>query len=230
MKAQRVFVTLTLGTLACAGSGLAQSNSKPVVLQPPAVQNGSNWSRAPFPAQRTFDDVKGPDGQAVDNLPPNTPATNIEPPTPPPQIAILQRTPAPTGVTDPGLMPTGRPTIAVASTLEATTFAPTVRMATHASRDQIVADVETRMKASESALASMRSSASAMSAEGRRAFDAAADDAKARAAALRKSIDAARRASASEWENARAQLAADYDAYAAALARVDTTAGIAPAR
>lgn len=231
MNSQRILVTLALGAFACAGPAtFAQSNSKPTVLSPPAIKDGSNWSRAPFPSQRQFDDVKSPDGQAVDQLPPNTPATNVEPPPPPARVAIFQSAPSPTVVGDPGLLPTGRPTIAVASTLETATFAPTIRVATHASRDQIVTDIESRVKASESAMSSMRSSASQMSADGRQAFDTAATDVKDKAKALRKSINAAKKASASEWENARAQLAADYDAYAAALARVDATAGLAPAR
>jgi hypothetical protein len=32
----------------------------------PAVHDGSNFSRAPIPAARQFDDVKAPDGQAID--------------------------------------------------------------------------------------------------------------------------------------------------------------------
>ncbi len=231
MKSQRTLVTLTIGAL-CAGLSpvFAQSSSQATVITPPAVQNGSNWSRAPFPAQRQHDDVKPADGQAIDKDTAN-PAGTIEPAPPPARVAILQPAPSP-GVTatDPGLLPTGRPTVAVATAVDAATFTPTLRVATHESRDQVIADIESRVKSSEAAVASVRSSASQMSAEGRRSFDAAADDAKDKAKALRKSIKAAQKASASEWENARAQLAADYDAYAAALARVDATVGLAPVR
>lgn len=228
-SSQRILTTLAIGALASAGisTALAQSQSsgKPTVMSPPAVNNGSNWSRAPFPAQRLFDDVKAPDGAAIDNLPPNTPATNVEPPPPPARVAIMQPTPAPTvTATDPGLLPTGRSTVAVATTLDATTFAPSLRAAPHSSRDTIIADVETRLAASESAVASVRSSSSQMSAAGRQSFNAASDDAKDKAKALRKSLDKARKAGPTEWESARAQLAADFDAYASSLAHIDAMA------
>lgn len=232
MKSQRKIVTLTIGALMCVGiSTVSGQSQKPTVITPPAVKDGSNWSRAPFPAQRQNDDVKSPDGRAIDNLPPNTPASNVEPPKPAPTVAILQPAPSPTvTATDPGVLPTGRPTVAVASTLDATQFGPTIRAGTHASRDQLIADIESRVKASETAVSSFRSSMSEMSADGRKAFNAAADDVKDKAKALRKSIKAAQKASASEWDSARAQLAADYDAYAAALARIDSTAGLTPVR
>ena len=67
---------------------------------------------------------------------------------------------------------------------------------------------------------------SAMNDDARKSFDTAHDDVKAKEKALRKSIEAANKADASEWENARAQLAADYDAYAAAVASLDDSAGL----
>src|SRR2546423_8607396 len=52
---------LAIGALVGAGlnSALAQS-AHPTVITPPAINDGSNSSRAPFPASRQFDDVKAP--------------------------------------------------------------------------------------------------------------------------------------------------------------------------
>lgn len=256
MKAhRRLLITLTLGAAAgLAAEAFAQAG-KPVIISAPR-HDGSAWSAAPFPAQRQFDDVKGPDGHAIDRLPPNTEATNNEPPLPAPRVAIFQSTPevdasavavapaAPAPVVvaqtpaepapvviaqtpaEPVLTPTGRSTVAVASTLDAAMYSPTIRASTYEARAQTVADIENRLTASESALASVKASASSMNDDARKSFDTAHDDVKAKEKALRKSIEAANKADASEWENARAQLAADYDAYAAAVASLDASAGL----
>ena len=117
MKSHRLSAILTVGALACAGLPLTHAQSaRPVVITPPAVQNGSNWSRAPFLAQRQFDDVKGPDGQAIDQtVPPNSSATNLEPAVPVAATTYVAPAPAATTVVavpaDPALTPTGRPTV-----------------------------------------------------------------------------------------------------------------------
>lgn len=247
MKAhRRILISLTLGAAAgFAAEAFAQSG-KPVVITPPR-HDGSSWSAAPFPAARPFDDAKGPDGYAIDRLPPNTEATNIEPPLPAPRVAILQSTPAAVDVsavavapapaapaavviaqtpTEPVLTPTGRSTVAVASTLDAATYSPAIRASMFEARAQTVADIENRLTASESALASVKASSSAMNADARKSFEVAHDDVKAKEKALRKSIKAANKADSAEWDNARAQLASDYDAYAAAVASLDATAGL----
>ncbi|MES2697660.1 MAG: hypothetical protein V4773_29620 [Verrucomicrobiota bacterium] len=238
MNSQRILISLTLGSIVGLGAvtASAQSGNRPVVITPPAVQDGSNWSRAPFPAQRQFDDVKPADGQAIDTLGANSEATKIEPPLAAPRVAIFQpaATPANTATmiaaapvtvsTEPVLTPTGRSTVALASTVDAATYAPTIRVASYEARGQTIADIENRLNASETALASVRSTSASMNADGRKAFASADDEVKAKAKALRKSIKAANKTSASEWDNARAQLAADYDAYALALANVDATA------
>lgn len=243
---RRILTSLTLVAAAgLAGEAFAQANAnQPVVITAPR-HDRTTWSAAPFPGQRQFDDAKGPDGYAIDRLPPNTPATNIEPPQPAPRVAILQSTPsvdasavavapaaAPAPVVvaqvpaEPVLTPTGRSTVAVASTLDAAGYSPVIRASMYEARAQTVADIENRLTASEAALASVSASSSAMNEDARKSFDTARDDVKAKEKALRKSIKAANKAEATEWENARAQLAADYDAYAAAVASLDATAGL----
>lgn len=202
---------------------------KPIVVTPPTINDGSNASRAPFIAARPTDDAKRPDGQSIDkNVPPNTPATDPEPNVlPDARVAILQPARPAAIIGDPGLLPTGR--VAVTTSLESTTVVPSIRAGMHEGRDTLMADIETRVNAGDAAVSAMRRTERDMSAEGRAAFKAADDEVKARAKALWKSIRAAKNASAAEWDAARAQLAADYEAYATAMARIDATAGIAPA-
>lgn len=219
---------LIIGAMASAGlstlTAQTDSGQQPVVITPPAVQDGSNWSRAPFPAKRRFDDVKAPDGQAIDNLPPNTPATNQEPPIPAPTVAILQpaqpvSAPAVAVVTTetPALAPTGRVNVTVASSLDAATYSPTIRVATFANREQVLADIESRIAASEQAMSALGANTSSE-------FRRASDDAKSKAKALRNSLQKARNVSENDWNKMSAQIASDYDVYAAALARIDSAA------
>ena len=228
----RFAASLALGTLAVAGfsTAFAQSSGRPIVITPPAVNDGSNWSRAPFPAARQFDDVKAPDGQPIDKTGANSDVANIEPPPPPARVAILQPAPQPAATpvfaTDPGLLPTGRVTVATASMIDAAVYAPTIRSTPISSRDAVISDIETRLKTTETAMGSVRSSAAQMSTDGRRTFKVADDEVKQKERALKSSLRAARKASQAEWDNAREKLAADYEAYGAALAQVDAAAGV----
>jgi hypothetical protein len=103
------FIALLIGVMTTAGFS-----------QAPAVRDGSNWSRAPIPAKRQFDDIKSPDAQAIDAVAPD--AVTVMPP---PRVVIMQdATAAPayaattttttTTYTEPALTPTGRPTVVVA--------------------------------------------------------------------------------------------------------------------
>jgi hypothetical protein len=223
MKYHNVRFVLLIGGLT---AGLFAQTAQTTIITPPAVKDGSNQSRAPFPSQRKYDDVKAPDGQAIDkNIAPNTDATNPEPFAPPPaRVAILQpRTPA-----EPALAMTGRPTIGLATSLDAARLAPTIRAESMTSRDQLLTDIESRLTASDKAMRSFEQSTREMSAENRAAFKTAADDVKAKEKAVRKDLKAARKANDRDWESARAALAADYEAYAEAAGRVDAAAGIPP--
>lgn len=221
---------VALGAAAISFStSFAQTESrKPIVITPPAVKDGSNASRAPFPAARPHDDIKAPNGQPVDqNVPPNTPATDPEPNVlPEARVAIFQPGP-PAGITaDPGILPTGRTNVSVATSLDSVTVVPAIRAGTFDNRDHVFTDIETRVKATDTAIAAVRGSSRNMSDSGRTQFNASDAQVKVTEKALRKSLKAARKASASEWDAARAQLAADYEAYASALASVDAAAGV----
>lgn len=228
---RRLILLVSAALLASAPVTFAQTHknaSAPLVITPPAVQDGSNRSRAPFIAARRQDDVTPPNGEAIDQaVPPNTPSTTPDPVAPPAAtVAILQPRTSPTVA--PGLMPTGHPTVAASAALDANRMEQSIQSASFESRDQVLDDMRTRVRQSKDTLSEFRRSRSEMSAEGRAQFDASADAARTAEKALEKSIRNAERVSSANWEQARAQLASDYQAYAAALSRIDATAGIAP--
>ena len=225
------FAAATFAALASFSStSFAQESRKPIVITPPAVNNGSNASRAPFPAARPFDDVKAPDGQSIDrNVPPNTRATDPEPNAlPMPRVAIMQR-PGASPLGDPSVLPTGRVTTSLSASLEASRLASAIRAAGVGERDQLVADVENHLSATEIPLRAIRGSTREMSGTGRSQFDALSAQAKDQERALRKSIVNARGASEAQWQSARDRLAADYETYASALAAIDVGASVTPA-
>jgi hypothetical protein len=237
-----LLVLFASGGLSIASAQSSKNDAdKPTVITPPATKDGSNASRAPLPAARPADDVKPPDGEAIDKTtPPNTPATRPETPPGKPQIKIHagpgtrvtpSRIPVPppeaAGTADPVLTPTGRPAVAVATSLESAKFAPTIRLTTISTRDPVMADIESRMKASERAMAAANASMAGMSDEGRKQFKAAAEEVKDKARELKRSVQAARKATEQDWDAARTELASDYEAYAAALAKVDAVSAAA---
>jgi hypothetical protein len=233
----RLLLTCTLGTAGLFAAPAQPKTppavpDKPTIATPPAVKQGAVENPAPFPSARQFEDDKGPNDRAISRAPESTPATT--PPAPPSNVkARVERDTAPAITTvppqpDPGSLPTGRATMALAASLDAPTFGPSLRSASVATRTQVIADLESRMTTAENALTTMGNSVSEMSADGRQRFKAASDEVKERSRALRKSVQAARQASEQQWESARAQLASDYDAYAAALGRIDAAATVTP--
>lgn len=233
MKHVMIPLILTAGALAwvTAPNVSAETHkraSAPVVITPPAVHDGSNFSRAPFPAERAMNDVTPPNGEAFNQeMPPNTPSTTPAPIAPPvPSVAVLE----PRTRTEPGLMPTGRPTVAASASLDASQIEPQIRQTSFEARDDLVDGLRVRLRQSELAMQEFRRSEHEMSAEGRSQFKSAADDVHARQKALEKSLRAAADSSSSNWDAARAQLASDYDAYAASLQQVDVAVGVAPPR
>jgi hypothetical protein len=200
--------------------------SAPIVITPPAVHDGSNSSRAPFIAARPFDDAKRPNGEAIDlTVPPNTPSTNPDPVAPPPPAVAMFR---PRG--EPGLMPTGRPTTGAAAALDAPHELPVIRSDTAMTRDQLLDDLEVRIRNAQTAMNAYHQTLSEMSATGQEQFKTSAADVHAREKALMKSIRRAHDAKGDNWDAAREQVAVDYEAYANSLAQIDAAAGVQPVR
>lgn len=216
---------------ALAGSSAATAEthkraSAPIVITPPAVPDGGNFSRAPFPAARWQNDVTPPDGQAIQqDMPPNTPSTTPAPVPPPvPTVAILQPK------TEPGLMPTGHATVSASAEMAPAQVETGIRNASFDSRDDLIDGIRLRMRNAETTMVDFRRTEKDMSPQGRSQFDTLKDTVKERQKALEHSIRAAERASSADWDQARAQLASDYQAYVTALAQVDAAVGVAPAR
>jgi len=220
------FTGATLAVLSTANAETHKRASAPLVITPAAVPNGSNWSRAPFPAARPQNDVTPANGEAFDeDVPPNTPSTTPAPLAPSaPVVAIMQPR------TEPGLMPTGRAGIAASASLDNRQVQPMIRNASFDSRDQLVDTVRVRVGQADDAVTQFRHSENEMSTSGRSQFDALKSDVKAAHKQLERSIRNAANASSDNWDAARAQLATDYDAYAAAVSRMDAAVGLQPAR
>ena len=121
-----------------------------------------------------------------------------------------------------------RPQWSWGSTLDSDRVAASIRAGTLASRDQLIDDIQTRMRTSDQAMKAYQASTKEMSAENRESFKAAATEVKQREKALYKDIIAAQKATERNWDSIRATLAADYEAYAAAAARIDVAAGVPP--
>lgn len=105
-----------------------------------------------------------------------------------------------------------------------------IRNTDFAGKDDLVDNLRVRERDSESTVLEFRRSENEMSSQGRSQFQSIDDEAHARRKALDHSLRAAADSSRSNWENAREQLATDYDAYAATLIQADTAVGVAPAR
>lgn len=225
---------LVLAVLGGASLSFAQT------ITPPAVPDGSNRSRAPFAAERPFNDVKPIDGQAIDTgVPPNTAATAPAPMPPPaisvyapaspaaPDAAISVTAPA---ATESQLSMTGRATVGVSTSLESARVVPSIRSSMYESRAALFSDVDARLDASDKALSDARKASKDMSDSGKAQFKASEDLVKEKEHTLRESLRAAKKANATEWESARTQLAADYESYVSAVGSLDASAGIQPLR
>ena len=175
------------------------------------VKDGSNSSRAPLPSQRPQEYVQ----VATDGISGNSSivANHIGGPATTQQIAVV--TPVQTTTTQVYAVVTPAPVPASAgATLDVTHVGPQLRSDATASQEQL-SDLEARVKASGESMAATRSTQPAMSATNTAALKVANNDVKDTEAALRKSIKTARSTNSEQQ-----QLASDYEAYAAAVARV----------
>lgn len=104
------------------------------------------------------------------------------------------------------------------------------RQADFGARDEIVAKMSDGIAAAARALTALGERAGQFKGDVKTEFKAAMDRAHVRADQARKSIDTARNAPAEKWPEARNNLAADYEAYGAAVARVESIAAIGEAK
>ena len=230
-------------TVAAAPAADASASTRPEVGQPAvvvsrrAVRDRSNNSLAPLPTQRPheYERVTTDGGipndakvvaQHIDAPTAEQIAANTAPGASVAGAAYASTAAPATSVTtvEPALTPTGR--VGVAVGLDSARVGPNIRAASFSGRDAVLADIEARVNAAENAISAARDSRAQMSSSGRVQFDNVADDIKAKARAVRNSLNDARKASnEQEFQNARAKLASDYEAFAQAAASVDAAMG-----
>ncbi len=97
----------------------------------------------------------------------------------------------------------------------------TIQAGAMAQREQLLDELHARVEASAKAMGSVRKSGAKLDGDAKAEFKAADADVKAKEKALKKSMKAAEKASADAWTDSRAKLAADYDAYASAVAKAE---------
>lgn len=112
------------------------------------------------------------------------------------------------------------------SSLDAGATVMKARTAEFSGRDQIVGQINERVDASVRALQSLRERSTQFKGQVSEEFKAALNNARTREQQVRKSIDIARAATTETWREARSNLAADYESYGAALARVEAVASV----
>lgn len=108
--------------------------------------------------------------------------------------------------------------------LDAGTTIDSVHTADFEARVQAVAAVKAKLGASERAVAALGAMADSLQGDSKAAFRVAIVDMKDRQKRLEASLSSAEKASADDWTLARAQLAADYGAYAEAVAQAEFAA------
>lgn len=216
MKTQIHFLTAALLASFASLSVSAQ------VMAPP-VRDGSNASRAPLPSQRSSeyvnvirDDTTGKTAVIANHIGSDTQQQTFVATTPVPHTEIVATTPT---VTESVVTPVIVTTVDAGPSLNAAQVGTQLRSETTASQSQLT-DIEARVKASTATMAATRSTLPAMNAANTAQMKAAGDNVKDTEIALRKSIKAARTTSTD-------QVASDYEAYAAAVARMDKASRIA---
>jgi len=105
--------------------------------------------------------------------------------------------------------------------LDAGPTATTIRSAAFATHEQLATDVDQRMDAGAKVMVELKERSKLLDASAQTEFKAAVKDADARAKQLKKSAKAVRKGSQETWDKDRDSLAADYEAYASAMARVE---------
>ena len=99
-----------------------------------------------------------------------------------------------------------------------------LKNATTATRESAFSEVEADLAASKRALAGLQKASSGLTKDARNLYKAAVDDVRVHEKTLRQSLKDARRATGEDASAAQAKLAADYDAYVAAVAKAEAAA------
>ena len=111
----------------------------------------------------------------------------------------------------------------IAASLDSAAFAGQIKDTTAATRDGLITQVESLLQASNHSLADLHGSAAGLKVEDRRLSDAAYAAVQARKTALERSMGDARQSTDNTWIGVRGRLAADYQAYAQAVAAAEVS-------
>jgi hypothetical protein len=116
------------------------------------------------------------------------------------------------------------PALDASAALRAGPSALDLRAANADTRTQLASDLDTRIAASAKSMNATRVQAKSLRGEAQAEFKAAARDVDTREKELKASVKAARRASVDAWPEARANVAANYEAYLQAVSRAEAAA------
>jgi|GEM_PF-6909303 len=110
-----------------------------------------------------------------------------------------------------------------ATSLDVSAMVHEIHGATQATRATVLSQVDHNIDATAHVVADLRHSGRQLKGEARAQFDAAYDGARAQEKAVKRSLHEARKAKDETWDDAQAKLAADYEAYGQAVARVEAS-------
>jgi hypothetical protein len=123
--------------------------------------------------------------------------------------------------TEPALVPTGLVNISAAGATDAARIVPGVRVMAFDSRETLLPELNSRIDSTTAYMNANRDIMRDLTAGPRDRLKEAIADVEQRERAVRHSIKEAKKADANDWESARAQLAADYEAFGASAASFD---------
>lgn len=101
-----------------------------------------------------------------------------------------------------------------------------IRSANQSSRDALYSQVNGRLENAGRLVSDLDHRANELRGDAKTQFKAAAADIRDKERALKRSLNDVRKASNDNWSDAQARLAADYEAYATAIARAQAAAGV----
>jgi hypothetical protein len=123
-----------------------------------------------------------------------------------------------------GLVVAASPSKAASTALLLTSASTAIKNCAFDSRNALLADIESRVRAARDAVADLEREARSLAGEARDDFKSALKDVRMREGALQESIRTAKRATKDGWPDQRALLASNYGDYAGAVTRLETAA------
>lgn len=111
----------------------------------------------------------------------------------------------------------------LSASLDTATMTSELRSSAMEHREQVLTTIDARVKSTQQSVDRLNRSANRLEARARDEYKAAVKELHVKEKALEKSLKDARKATADTWSDARAKLAADYEAYTQAVVHVEHT-------